>query len=268
MKFRRIVSAATAAACTAGLIVVAPELTERTYAAEVVYNGFETDYEGWYANDEASQITAVIGAGYEGTRGMTVTGRTSPESGAASSKGFYLEGGKEYDYNIKVYSETDETFHVSLLYKDNETEEETVVELINEDVKGGEWTNLSTEYKAPENTFEYLITITTDSTNDFSFDDVLITEQRSSNTAYAASSEKGLKDEFANYFRVGNILNGGTIRNSTICADYIKDFNSIECENETKPTGTMVQGQSSGTNIAVSLNSCSAIAAIRSTSSV
>ena len=260
MKFRRIVSAATAAACTAGLIVVAPELAERTYAAEVVYNGFETDYEGWYANDEASQINAVIGAGYEGTRGMTVTGRTSPESGAASSKGFYLEGGKEYDYNIKVYSETDETFHVSLLYKDNETEEETVVELINEDVKGGEWTNLSTEYKAPENTFEYLITITTDSTNDFSFDDVLITEQRSSNTAYAASTQKGLKDEFANYFRVGNILNGGTIRNSTICADYIKDFNSIECENETKPTGTMVQGQSSGTNIAVSLNSCSAIA--------
>ncbi|NLT08269.1 MAG: 1,4-beta-xylanase, partial [Ruminococcus sp.] len=106
MKFRRIVSAATAAACTAGLIVVAPEITARTYAAEVVYNGFETDYEGWYANDEASRLTAINGAGYDGTRGMTITGRTSPESGVASSKGFYLEGGKKYDYSFKVYSET------------------------------------------------------------------------------------------------------------------------------------------------------------------
>ena len=260
MKFRRIVSAMTAAVCSVGIITVAPELVDRTYAAEVVYNGFETDYEGWYGNGDAVQLIAEKGAGYNTTRGMNVTGRTTPSDGAESSKGFYLEGGKEYDYSVKVYSETDETFHISLLYIDEETEEETTVELLSEDVKGGEWTTLSEKYKAPANTYEFRLTITTESTNDFMFDEVLITEKRSVNAVKAAPAGKGLKDEFARYFRVGNILNGGTIRNSTITADYIKDFNSIECENETKPTGTMVQSQSTNTNIAVSLNSCAAIA--------
>ena len=65
MKFRRIVSAMTAAVCSVGIITVAPELVDRTYAAEVVYNGFETDYEGWYGNGDAVQLIAEKGAGYK-----------------------------------------------------------------------------------------------------------------------------------------------------------------------------------------------------------
>ena len=259
MKFRRIASAVTAAACCSGLITVAPEMIDRTYAAEVVYNSFETDYEGWYPVSDMSELTAVKGQGYDNTRGMKLTGRTSPSDGVASSKGFYLEGGVDYDYNIKVFSETDETFHVSLLYTDYDTNESTEVELITEDVKGGEWTNLSENFKAPENSYEFKITITTDSTNDFSFDEVLITEQRSANVAYAAPSGKGLKDEFANYFRVGNILNRGTVNNSTIKARLLLDHNAIECENEAKPSDTMVQNGSTDTNIKVSLSNAASI---------
>lgn len=78
-------------------------------------------------------------------------------------------------------------------------------------------------------------------------------------TAKAATAKKGLKDEFANYFRVGNILNGGTVNNSAITANILKDCNSVECENEMKPDATIVQSQCTDTNIAVSLSSAAKI---------
>lgn len=260
MNLKKILSGMTAAVCSMSLMTIMPELISDTYAAEVVSNNFETDYEGWYANNTDASITAVKGIGVDGSRGMTITNRTSPEDGAASSKGFYLWGGKEYDYSVKVYSETDEVFHISLLYKDEETEEETVVELASKSVKGGEWTDISAEYKAPENSYEFLLTITTESTNDFSFDDVLITEQRSKSAINASAAGTGLKEAFKGYgFRVGNILNGGTVKNSAITAMYIKDFNAIECENETKADAMLVQNGSTDDNVKVSLNNASAI---------
>ena len=259
MKLKRITSALTAIACTAGMLAVFPKVADVTYAAEAVRNDFEETYEGWHGSTVDVDVTAAEGSGFAGSRGMIVSNRTTPSDGAASSKGLYLTGGIDYTYNVKVYSETDETFRLSLLYIDEKTNEETTVELDSQDVKGGKWTTLTSSFKAPEDTYEYRLTITTDSTNDFAFDDVLITNQVSKNTVKAAGGQ-GLKDEFADYFRVGNILNGGTVKNSGITAIMLKDHNAIECENETKPDATLVQNGSSNNNIKVSLNSCAAIA--------
>lgn len=208
---------------------------------------------------ESVSLVAENGNGCNGTRGMMVSGGKSSSDGASSSKGFYLEGGIKYDYSVWVFSETDETFHFTLNCKDAETDEETIKTLACHDVKGGKWTKLSGSYSAPKNSYEFRLDISTDSTNDFRFDDVLVTAQKTGNSVYATSTEKGLKDEFANYFRVGNILNGGTVKNSAITANIIKDFNSIECENEFKPDATLNQSQCSGTNVAVKLDSAAAI---------
>ena len=259
MKLRRITSTLTALACSAGMLAMFPNVADVTYAAEAVKNDFEVTYEGWHGSTVDVDLIAEEGTGIAGSRGMTVTNRTTPSEGAESSKGLYLTGGIKYDYSVNVYSENDETFHLSLLYIDEKTEKETVVELDSQDVKGGQWTKLSSEFKAPENVYEFRLSITTDSTNDFSFDDVLITNQVSKNAAKAAGGQ-GLKDEFADYFRVGNILNGGTVKNSAITAIILKDHNALECENETKPDATLVQNGSSNNNIKVSLNSCAAIA--------
>jgi len=263
MNKKRIAAAVTSLACCAGVAGYMPQVVRNTstYAAELVYNDFEANYDGWYGNADAVKLTAENGKGYEASRGMTITGRTSPKDGASSSKGFYLSGGVEYKYSVQVYSETEETFRLSLLCIDEETGKETEVELAEKKVKAGEWTEISAEYEAPENSYEFRLTLNTDSTNDFSFDEVLVTsdEEKAFNEVHAASSNMGLKDAFGQYFRVGNILNGNTVRNSTITASYLKDYNSIECENETKPDATLVQSQCNGTNIGVSLNSCSAI---------
>ena len=263
MNLKKTVAAVTALVCCAGITGVLPVEPAgiNTYAAELVSNDFEVNYDGWHENADHVKITAVEGEGFGGTRGMTVTGRTDKTDGASSSKGFYLNGGVLYDYSMQVYSETDETFRLSLLCIDNETGAETETEIACVSVKAGVWTPLTASYEAPENSYEFRLTLTTDSTNDFSFDDVVITteERAAVNTVYAASSDLGLKDAFGQYFRVGNILNGGTVRNSTITASIIKDYNSLECENETKPDATLVQSQCNGTNIGVSLNSCAAI---------
>ncbi len=259
MKLKRLTAALTAVICCAGAFAAFPEMTQPARASEAVHNDFESSYEGWYANADAATLTAEAGIGYAGTRGMRLSGRTSPEDGATSSKGFYLYGGIEYTYDIQVKSQTDETFHLSLLTIDEETGKETVKELTSKNVKAGEWTALTASYRAPADSYEFRLTVTTDSTADFLFDDVEITTKQSTAVVSAATAEKGLKDEFAHYFRVGNILNGGTIRNSAITANIIKDFNSIECENETKPDATLNQSQCSGTNIGVKLDGAAAI---------
>lgn len=259
MHLKKWTAGITALACFVGMTAFMPQLTEKTYAAEIVSNDFEVNYDGWHGSDFNVVLTAENGAGVDNSRGMCVSGRTLPDEGACSSKGFYLQGGVEYNYSIQVLSDTDEKFNMSLLCIDMDTQKETTVTLASENVKSGQWTTLSAEYTAPENSYEFRLMINTDSTNDFKFDNVKITTKQNENTVYAATTEKGLKDEFAPYFRVGNILNNGTVKNSAITANIIKDYNSIECENEMKPDATLVQSQCSGTNIAVSLNNASAI---------
>ncbi|MBR1899084.1 MAG: endo-1,4-beta-xylanase [Oscillospiraceae bacterium] len=258
-KLVRLVSGLTAVLCSAAAIPFVPGMTQ-TAAAEVVYDGFEQNYDGWHGSDTSVTVTALTETGYAGSRGMVVTDRTSAAQGAASSKGLYLFGGVSYTYRVEVMSETDENFHLTLRTIDEKTGEETIRELSSKQVKADTWTALSATYTAPADSYEFELTITTDSTADFRFDEVQITTMTDPMQASAAQSDLGLKDEFAGYFRVGNILNGGTIQNSGITGNILKDCNAIECENETKPDATLVQNGSTNTNIKVSLNSCAAIA--------
>ncbi|EGC02532.1 endo-1,4-beta-xylanase [Ruminococcus albus] len=255
-KHKKLLAMLMALSCLATAV---PQLAAPVSAQEVVYDSFELNYDGWHGTDTSIELTADAGAGFDATRGMKVTGRTSAEDGAASSKGLYLSGGIKYDYSMQVFSEKDTTFTLTLKYIDEKTEEETVVTLAEQKVKGGKWAELSADYKAPDDTYEYELTLTNDLTDDFVFDDVRVTAEKSAAVAKAASYEKGLKDEFADYFRVGNIFNGNTIRNSAIQGIILKDHNAVECENETKPYATIVQNGSSDSNVKVTLNSCAAI---------
>ncbi len=256
MNIKKICATITALLCSAGMLACLPAPVS---ASEAVHNDFEVNYGGWYGNAENVQLTAKNEIGFQQSRGMLVSGRTSAQDGASSAKGFYLYGGVNYHYSVKVFSQTAETFRLSLLCIDQNTGETIIQELASKKSDAGRWTELSADYTAPTDSYEFRLSISTDSTNDFIFDDVSITSQDKGLSAKAASAEKGLKDEFANYFRVGNILNGGTVQNSAITANILKDCNSVECENEMKPDATLVQSQCSGTNIAVSLNSAAAI---------
>ena len=259
MNRKKLYAALTAAACFSTTFASMPQIMTATQAAEVVYDSFDVNFDGWHGTDPANNIVPVDGAGIGSSRAMALKGRKSADEGAQATKGLYLFGGVKYDYSMNVYSETDETFHLTLRYIDEKTEKSTTVELASQKVKAGEWTKIAKSFKAPQDTYEYELTLTTDSTNDFMFDDFTIKTKKSTADALAAPAGKSLKDEFGNYFRVGNILNGGTVKNSGITGNFLKDYNAVECENETKPDATLVQNGSTDTNIKVSLNSCAAI---------
>ena len=258
MKFKKFLAGVTALMCCTGTLAFMPELIQPAHAETAVSNDFEISYGGWYGDGDTVNLTAVENEGFADSRGMLVSGREFSSQGASSSKGFYLYGGVKYHYSVKVFSQTDETFRLSLLCVDDKTGEETVKELAVKSVKAGEWTELSAEYTAPEESYEFKMSITTDSTNDFMFDDFTVTSE-DVDTLTAKAAAYGLKDKFKGYFKVGNILNGGTVRNSAITANILKDCNSVECENEMKPDATLNRAQCSGTNIGVSLNNAAAI---------
>ena len=141
MKMKKLTALLTAVLCSASTLAAFPAMN--TAAVEAVSNDFEVTYEGWYGKGETVSLEAVSGKGAGGSRGMIVSGRTSAQDGAASSKGFYMIGGVAYTYNVQVMAETDQQFHVSVLTKDEDTDAVTETEIVNKAVKGGEWTNLT-----------------------------------------------------------------------------------------------------------------------------
>ena len=255
---KKLSAAVTAFVCTAAMLSAMPMYTS-VQAVELVDNQFEVTYDGWCGTDDTVQLTAIEGIGYAGSRGMSVSGRTSSDKGATSDKRFYLAGGIKYQYSVQVKSETAETFRMTLTYQEGEDGEVVTKTLDVKDAAAGEWTKLSANFKAPYNALDMRVSIVTDSTNDFVMDafEVTTNQKVDPNTAYAAGG--GLKDAYANYFRVGSVLNSGTVRNAGITANILKNFNSITFENEMKPDATMSKSNSSGNNIGVSLNSAASI---------
>lgn len=263
-KQKRILAGVTAAAilCCGGICSDLPwsALRSETVSAAVVTNDFERNYDGWIGSDFDVMLNACAEGAYGEGRGMVVTGRDAVSDGATSDKSFYLSGGVKYDYSVKVSAAADQIFRLLLTYQEGENGASVTVELDVKSVSADCWETLSASYRAPKNACNMQVSIVTDSTDDFCFDAFSVTtEMKENNTVSAAAYEKGLKDAFAGYFKVGNILNSGTVRNGTITDSMLKDYNSIECENEMKPDGTMVQSQSSGTNVAATINGAAAI---------
>lgn len=104
MKIKKLFSAITAALCCSGIISYFPANQEYVTAVTLVSDDFETNYDGWHGSTDTVKLSADSFAGYNGSRGMTVSDRTNPTDGASSSKGFYLEGGVNYHYSIQVIS--------------------------------------------------------------------------------------------------------------------------------------------------------------------
>lgn len=258
MRFKKSIVSVLAAAATAVQMIPLSRSVLLASAETIVSNDFEISYNGWYENAENVKMLVDNDFGTNHSKGMYVYNRYRSSDGISSDKGLYLEGGKTYTYRFDIQTEQDETAFLTVSYELNGNVTATVIQSAK--TKKGDWTTISSRYKAPENAENITVTVNTSSNRDFYLDNFTVMgKQSSAMTASAAETEKGLKDEFANYFRIGNILNSSTINNSAITANILKDCNSIECENETKPDATLVQSQCSDTNIAVSLASAAKI---------
>lgn len=136
MNAKKICSAIIALTCGIGMFFYIPIMTN-VHAAEIVKNDFEKDYGGWHGSSDSVILKAENDKGYNNSRGMAVKNRKSKNDGAQSSKGFYLTGNTEYNYNVEVYSKTNEIFSITLTYIDENTEKETTVLLVQKNTSGG-----------------------------------------------------------------------------------------------------------------------------------
>lgn len=254
MDLKKRIAVITGALCLAGMAAacsVSAALAEKV----AVNNDFEVNYDGWCASSHSMSLSAKKGMGYKNTRGMVVTYRKSASDGVWSVKGMYLSGGADYTYSAMVYSDTEETFHLSLSCADERGAEKSVP-LANVKAEAGKWVKLTADYTAPAGSRNFKLSINTDSASDFRFDNIKVTTK---DKLAKKASAKGLKDEFAGYFRVGNILNAGSVNNPEVIANVLQNYNSITCENETKPDFTLVREKCTDDNIAVSINNAAAI---------
>ena len=230
-------------------------------ASVLVRNDFERNFDGWYKTGDLSELKAEAESAHESGRGMILRNRQSAEDAVESCKGYYLDGGLTYDYSIWVKADTAETYTMTLTwyYEDESTGSKVIT---SEQAPAGEWTELTGSCTAPNGTVGLTVTLKTDSQNDFAFDDFsAVGRQKAWGRAEisAKAADLGLKDFFANHFRVGTCMPGNALNNSTITAIVLSEFNSVTCENELKPDATLVQSGSSNSNINVSLSRASGI---------
>lgn len=233
--------------------------------AFAIRDGFEVGFDGWTnSGDGAPVLTAVAGQGYNSSRAMRVSGRTSPEHAAASLKGYYLADGTEYDYSVQVKHAGSgiETFRLSLQWQrpDGSLESKVIATGL---VKPNTWTALTASFATPKGSSKPTFFLTTTSTIDFLYDQftaateadgALSTAPLVAGRAAATPTNIGLKDVYAKHFRVGNILNSSTVNNTGIRSLIQLDYNSISSENEHKPDATMTRTNSTNTNIRAQIN--------------
>ncbi len=260
VNFKKVCALLVSSAFSLSMISNMPVKEFEKAHAVLVDNDFDITYDGWTHLGAATLVEAVTDVNYNSLRSMHVGNRLTNLDGASSEKSFYIESGETYDLSTMVFqNETaSENFVLEVTYclPDGVTKETKTI--VSEDVSNGNWTKLEGKFKAPKDCSEFVVKIRTDSTADFYFDNFKIEgKEFTPGTAYAASA--GLKDIYANYFRVGSVLNGGTVKQSPITSLILREYNSVTMENEMKPDATLNKSTSSGTNIGVSLNNAASI---------
>ena len=158
MNVKKFSAAVTAVIMSAGTFGFFPETSLSQVSADAVYvaNDFDVTYEGWCNMGEQVKLEPDWEDTHGGTRSMAVTDRLSPEDGVSSAKGFYLWGGRKYDYKVfvKHNSGADENFKLTLSYLlSDETTWETAT-IAESSVSSGEWTEVGGSFTAPEGATE------------------------------------------------------------------------------------------------------------------
>jgi GH35 family endo-1,4-beta-xylanase len=223
----------------------------------VIRDDFETSYGGWTDTGAYTKVSAVAEAGYNSARGLKITGRRSPAEGAVAAKSFYLDAGETYGYGVYVKhgGKTAETFSLTLRHTMPAYGTYGYAVVATAKAEPNRWVRLEGSYATPKGSLNPLFFITTDGTSDFCFDEFTAFGRSSSAGLLKTLANEGLKDVYAKKFRVGTVLNSGTVNNATITAMVKREFNSVTCENEMKPDATIRSSGSTNDNIQAQINS-------------
>ena len=243
-----------AAVLTAAALLAGTALPVHAADSVLLSADFEGSTNGWLGFGPAS-VSYTNNDKHTGDSCLYVSDRSDNWNGAFCDMASTLSAGQSYKFTAWVNGKAGDTVQFMLKYKDAEGEQYKTIG----EAEVGEWKKISKNYDIPADASEMLIYFqTSEGTNDFMVDDVLVEGQAS--WSEAALSDTALKDVYANYFKLGCAATPAEL-STPISQELVKKhFNSLTIGNELKPdyvldkTATQAAGE-----IRVSLAQASAL---------
>ena len=207
---------------------------------------------GKFEGRGAASVTTDSKNYYSGSKSLFVSGRTDYWHGAAitldSSK---FKPGQTYSLSTAVLQKSGSPVDIKFTMQQGSGNSAEYHEIATVNAKSGEWTKVeNTSFTIPSGSSDLVLYVEApDSYTDFYIDDVLAAVKGKSSSVVTGkgtvdsstvvtpdpyiSTDTGLKNVFAKYFRIGTAVTDGEV---TSHKDFVlKHFNSITPENQLKP---------------------------------
>ncbi|MCQ2407913.1 MAG: endo-1,4-beta-xylanase [Oscillospiraceae bacterium] len=255
-------------------------------------SGISDDFEGsgtdWTTRGDGLKYGFTDALAHGGKQSLYVTGRTDYWNGFSASGSELKAGGS---YSIEAYTAykndnaSSKDFTLGVQY--NVGADTTYDNLVTESASSGKWAKLASDFTIPSGATDIQLYVQCGKENEsglvpFFLDDVKLTAKSSSSEpdpdepddptpgpstgsghqnndyTYDANGD-GFKDKMGPYFRLGTCVNQWDITKPDVQAFIKKNFNSITCENELKPSEICDQSNSHDDNIAINLSKAAPI---------
>lgn len=203
---------------------------------------FSAGTDGWYARSTGGAALAFADSA------LTITGRG--QDWHSPGRDFPFEDTAEYDLSVQVYQDSVDSANlmISIAHKTADGAE-TYENLAFANVKKGQWTTLSGQYKAGDFTTYVLYVETSGAAElEYSMKDFTVTQTKAAAKKPAAADAAdridpmtlpALKDAYADKFDVGCAVNGWDAANPQKLDIYAHQFNIFTHENDFKPDSVL-----------------------------
>lgn len=238
-RISRVMAMLLAAGCTAAAFPAIPADAEVVEAARSIY---ETDFE----DGDVSQFskrgdtdTSVIGTDTEdGNTYMSITERSNGWNGPQLRLDDICEPGVRYTVSLKAKAQWYNDIKVSLQYTANGAEDASYSNLQSA-TSEGDWVSFeNVSFSFADDVHDVYLYVEANDAVDLAVDDFSL------KTAPVFGIEQdipGLKDVYADYFKIGGAVTADELSPSSTKALILKHYNSITLGNELKPENMLDQ---------------------------
>lgn len=193
--YKRIGSAFVAAAAAVSCVPFA--MTASAETAELVHNDFEESFGTWKARTSGStEIALSDEQAYEGSKSLSITGRTTSWNGAGASMIGVMYPDQQYDLSVAVYYDDEvggqsQQFNLQCLYTDADgTERYKYISGVN--AQQGEWAVINGSYTVPSDASNIVVYVEANTLSDFYMDEFIISGEKVGSN----DKEDGFSDNF------------------------------------------------------------------------
>ncbi len=227
---------------------------------QVYYADFEESVGDFSGRGGVETLEISNDSVYDGNYSLKVSGRTSSWHGPWIEVSGMLEAGVQY--TISAYAKT-EWYNTITLSTDctDSAGNRTYANLASETCDGSGWVEFTNiKFSVPEDVESFYLYFECNDTATMYIDDFEIRSAQ----VYTLEDIDGLKDVYADYFKIGTAVGASDLASTSTKNLITKHFNSITLGNELKPdsvldqAATLANYEATGDNTAVSVSFSSA----------